>query len=470
MKKTKKLIALISAASMILTSALPVIYAEETNYSINNSDYAEYVSTLYNFDISKEQVMTIFSDEFENDEFVLEKYGKNCILKDIYLQFEDNVYSFILEFETEDFARVFADVNFEWDSIYYGIENNADDDNAFFEETPYEEINNELSENGFESYLEDYKRCYTKLEFNNVLDSTSSDIINRFIFLYNKYGFMPKNYIVSSFDFTLQDDYIKYYDDNVTFIPKEQPYIEPEDKYESYDIDNDAYRRYLNSLGDRLNQDFVDTTGFKYIYKLNNNKDFIYEIENQKIVFAYTRVAYEAKDSVNDIEYRHFNDGEIYWTGIIYPDELTEEINGFLKENNLKAEFVDVVDEDYSMIAYDIDITLEEIMDICVKLDSEYGLSLACLCQELFKPYCDYNLTWDEACNMNNDNIQIEKTEAIAGDSNGDKILNVRDCTFIASKIAYGANSEIPQTADFNKDEKINVRDAAAIANFLAKK
>ena len=54
------------------------------------------------------------------------------------------------------------------------------------------------------------------------------------------------------------------------------------------------------------------------------------------------------------------------------------------------------------------------------------------------------------------------------GDANGDTIINVRDCAFIASALAAGTNDKLAKSADFNGDGVVNVRDAAAIANYLA--
>ncbi len=56
----------------------------------------------------------------------------------------------------------------------------------------------------------------------------------------------------------------------------------------------------------------------------------------------------------------------------------------------------------------------------------------------------------------------------ILGDANGDGVVNVRDCAFIASALAKGLADTLPKSADFNGDGKINVRDAAAIASYLA--
>ena len=54
------------------------------------------------------------------------------------------------------------------------------------------------------------------------------------------------------------------------------------------------------------------------------------------------------------------------------------------------------------------------------------------------------------------------------GDANEDGDVNVRDCAFIAKKLAKGKGSELPEKADFNLDDNVDVRDAAALARALA--
>ena len=58
----------------------------------------------------------------------------------------------------------------------------------------------------------------------------------------------------------------------------------------------------------------------------------------------------------------------------------------------------------------------------------------------------------------------------IFGDANCDHTINVRDCAYIAKKLAEGKGDSLPVNADYNRDGNKNVRDAAAIAKFLAKK
>lgn len=63
----------------------------------------------------------------------------------------------------------------------------------------------------------------------------------------------------------------------------------------------------------------------------------------------------------------------------------------------------------------------------------------------------------------------LEKRETLLGDANMDYQINVRDCAFIALKLAENDTEKLTIYADYNNDNKVNVRDAAAIANYLAK-
>jgi len=70
------------------------------------------------------------------------------------------------------------------------------------------------------------------------------------------------------------------------------------------------------------------------------------------------------------------------------------------------------------------------------------------------------------------DTTVTEPTEpngALRGDANLDGKVNVRDCAFIATKLAEAKGDTLPSNADYNEDGKINVRDAAALASDLAK-
>ena len=61
-----------------------------------------------------------------------------------------------------------------------------------------------------------------------------------------------------------------------------------------------------------------------------------------------------------------------------------------------------------------------------------------------------------------------DKPEVLLGDVNSDNEVNVRDCAYIAKKLAEKKSYELtPETADYNRDNTVNIRDAASIANKL---
>ena len=64
--------------------------------------------------------------------------------------------------------------------------------------------------------------------------------------------------------------------------------------------------------------------------------------------------------------------------------------------------------------------------------------------------------------------VEEDKPEVLLGDVNSDNEVNVRDCAYIARKLAEKKAYELlPETADFNRDNAVNIRDAASIANKL---
>lgn len=70
--------------------------------------------------------------------------------------------------------------------------------------------------------------------------------------------------------------------------------------------------------------------------------------------------------------------------------------------------------------------------------------------------------------NADSEDTQFSNNSVILGDADLNGTLNVRDCAFIASRIAKGRANELPGNSDYNKDGKINVRDAASIAHDIA--
>ena len=71
--------------------------------------------------------------------------------------------------------------------------------------------------------------------------------------------------------------------------------------------------------------------------------------------------------------------------------------------------------------------------------------------------------------NADSADTQLSDNSVILGDADLNGTLNVRDCAFIANRIAKGRANELPGNSDYNKDGKINVRDAASIAYDIAR-
>ncbi len=78
------------------------------------------------------------------------------------------------------------------------------------------------------------------------------------------------------------------------------------------------------------------------------------------------------------------------------------------------------------------------------------------------------NLSEDTEFIVFSGSVTVKAKSSLNGDANEDGRLNVRDCAYIATMLANGKSSQLPDTADFNGDGNINVRDAAAIAKNLA--
>ena len=70
--------------------------------------------------------------------------------------------------------------------------------------------------------------------------------------------------------------------------------------------------------------------------------------------------------------------------------------------------------------------------------------------------------------NADSEDTQPSDDNVILGDADLNGTLNVRDCAFIASRIAKGTANELPGNHDYNQDGQINVRDAASIAHDIA--
>ncbi len=239
-----------------------------------------------------------------------------------------------------------------------------------------------------------------------------------------------------------------------------------------YDIQNEAYAKIIDRYnGKFIHQDEVKEMLINHlgewsgklvnVYSIDENNGTIEYDENGNPTFAYSAVSREYENSDGG---RHFVEGAIYWTMFEYRGEEAEgeidfynkyvdDVNAYLKENNYKAKFVEMTENDrsYYVISYDKDITIDDVVLTGIALAEKYELYPEIFALAFAKPDIYYD-------------------ETPAGDVDKDNEVTVRDCSFIAMKIASSEADSLPLSADFNGDEKVNVRDAAAIANHLATK
>ncbi len=164
---------------------------------------------------------------------------------------------------------------------------------------------------------------------------------------------------------------------------------------EGYDLNNEAYIEKINSYyefphSEELVQLLMPHTSeytfaTKHIYAECENMLQVLEVD-EKIVSAVSPAVFEQDFSNNG---RVFYTGTIDWTRYRFDSIETassfyisnfDSINAFLKDNNLKAQFVtspeDVSEICYSFnIAYNNDVTLNDIIEIALALNNEYDIS-----------------------------------------------------------------------------------------------
>ncbi len=236
---------------------------------------------------------------------------------------------------------------------------------------------------------------------------------------------------------------------------------------DTYEINNEEYITFINKMGGVMpcEDEFLKyMQNSVHVYYFNERSPLsLGDIESGKAFSAYTTAYFEILDEDGG---RRFQRVCFDWNEITPPSEYEKDINeyinenfdvlnAFLKENKLKAEFVksDTSDSEsycYSL-GFDVESKLEDIVDVHLRLRDEFGIN------------CILSVESNESCKVYYDETPV-------GDVDKDNEVTVRDCAYIASKVALSEADSLPMSADFNGDEKVNVRDAAAIANYLATK
>lgn len=253
----------------------------------------------------------------------------------------------------------------------------------------------------------------------------------------------------------------------IAAIPDDENFYALED---SYDINNENYRRKVDSLGKRIayEEEFV-----AYLNSEKEQSPFIEDIED----CAFTHV-YNVSDCQADGIFRSYIVESIvpgtnkkarkfeqilyYWGGSdsdkeayvfanydeVFAKYSVNEMNVFLEEVNLKAKIVTTVRNKLNIVHYD-DTSEENVVATFLALNKKFGAELVGYSPDM-------------------EHFDVFYDNSILGDANKDGEVNVRDCAFIASKLAEGLADELPEYSDYNGDGKVNVRDAAALAKNLA--
>lgn len=235
-----------------------------------------------------------------------------------------------------------------------------------------------------------------------------------------------------------------------------------------YDINNENYRKKVDSLGEKIahEEEFVaylnefiksqtgdnEDSAVTHVYNVPENKtadgvNNLYIIEsivpgtNKKARKFEQMIYYWGKSDFDESSYGFLNYDEVFLKYSV------DEMNAFLEEENLKAKITEY-SNGYKVVYYS-DTSEENVVSTFLALNKKFGAEVLGL-----SPNMEY--------------LEVFYDDSMLGDANIDGEVNVRDCAFIASKLAEGLVNELPGCSDYNGDGKVDVRDAAALANKLA--
>ncbi len=150
-----------------------------------------------------------------------------------------------------------------------------------------------------------------------------------------------------------------------------------------------------------------------------------------------------------------------YWAD---EDEDINLINNYIKENNIDCTLEKRGEYFYDLKSGDNDIRKEFL----IAADIYEVTSIAAEPIYVKEPMGVY-LYGKNAIEEISD-VTVSKDVKIVGDANGDNEITIRDCLFIARKLAHREATDLPDSADYNKDGKKNIKDAADLAKDIAKR
>ena len=226
-----------------------------------------------------------------------------------------------------------------------------------------------------------------------------------------------------------------------------------------YDINNENYCKKVDSLGEKIahEEEFVAYLNEFMKVQTGDNEDsavtHVYEYnDDQPDDIRQRTYIFESIVPGTNKKARKFEQMSILWSPTTESNQIitksANEISAFIEKENLKAKIV-TDDEGNLQLQYDDYTNEEEVVTAFLALNKKFGIELAMYGSDMEH----YDVFYDDSL--------------LLGDANEDGVLNVRDCAYIASKLAKG--EKLSDIADYNKDGKVNVRDAAAIARDLAK-
>ncbi|MGN0613416.1 MAG: dockerin type I repeat-containing protein [Porcipelethomonas sp.] len=241
----------------------------------------------------------------------------------------------------------------------------------------------------------------------------------------------------------------------------------------SYDINDEDYRRKVDSLGEKIAYEEEFTSYLNEVKKSLINGDIedcavthVYNAANNENVVGVNSRVYIVESIVPDTgkKARQFEKIVYYWGesasdeysyGFSNADEVfgkysADEMNVYLEEENLKANIVNASNGNTTKTVVHYDDTSEEnVVATFLALNEKFGAELLAYPPEM-------------------ENIEIFYDVSMLGDANKDGEINVRDAALIAKSLSQGEAASLPKWADYNRDGNINVRDCAAIAQDLA--
>lgn len=227
-----------------------------------------------------------------------------------------------------------------------------------------------------------------------------------------------------------------------------------------YDINNENYRKKVNSLGEKIahEEEFVAYLNEFMKALTGDNEDsavtHVYECnDDQPDDIRQRTYIFESIVPGTNKKARKFEQMSILWSPTTESNQIitksANEISAFIEEENLKAKIV-TDDEGNLQLQYNDYTNEEEVVTAFLALNKKFGIELAMYCSDMEH----YDVFYDDSL--------------LLGDANEDGVLNVRDCALIASKLAKELVNELPGYSDYNGDGIIDVRDAAAISRDLA--